>query len=356
VYHELFLRGKGFLAPKIKRIRVKGQGARKPNAPEREPDFHSLPPLPSHQEDMLAWHPPQGEPQGGPPGGSHPPQRSATASSQRSGAKPSSSVLFGSGPVLLPNLPQTEPTVSAMDARASDDATTLPRAGNNMSALAPVSSSSFGAGVQERWQQQQQQPSHPAQVRSDQYNDTAGWLFPLLQQHQHRLQQQHYDIGNSFVAQDRQQESNETLISLLALQIAGHRGGLIDRAKALAEIGISVPSSSASTAANPLPFPQSILSSLSSGQVDHRMMNGTPQAHGLQSILDFARSNPALGSCVFQEHHQLSLLHTPFNGASSSTSTTSVTALSSLAPSSTIWSSVNNNNNNDTSQRNDVNP
>jgi hypothetical protein len=45
-YHELFLRGKMYLAHRIVRIKIKGQGARKPAKPEDEPDFYGKPYLP----------------------------------------------------------------------------------------------------------------------------------------------------------------------------------------------------------------------------------------------------------------------------------------------------------------------
>jgi len=45
-YHELFLRGKGFLAYRIQRIKIKGTGARKPSSPETEPNFYMTPYLP----------------------------------------------------------------------------------------------------------------------------------------------------------------------------------------------------------------------------------------------------------------------------------------------------------------------
>ncbi|CAB9516690.1 Heat stress transcription factor [Seminavis robusta] len=41
-YHELFLRGRGLLALKMQRTKVKGTGARKAAAPETEPDFWSM--------------------------------------------------------------------------------------------------------------------------------------------------------------------------------------------------------------------------------------------------------------------------------------------------------------------------
>lgn len=39
-YHELFLRGKRFLAHRIQRIKIKGTGARKPSSPDTEPNFY----------------------------------------------------------------------------------------------------------------------------------------------------------------------------------------------------------------------------------------------------------------------------------------------------------------------------
>jgi len=42
----MFLRGKSFLCRKIKRMKVKGEGGRKPSSPGSEPDFYSMPPLP----------------------------------------------------------------------------------------------------------------------------------------------------------------------------------------------------------------------------------------------------------------------------------------------------------------------
>jgi len=44
-YHELFLRGKHFLAEGIQRTKIKGMGPRKPAAGEIQPDFYALPPL-----------------------------------------------------------------------------------------------------------------------------------------------------------------------------------------------------------------------------------------------------------------------------------------------------------------------
>lgn len=47
-YHELFLRGKPELACYIQRHKKKGDGPRKPDSPESEPDFYSMPFLPPH--------------------------------------------------------------------------------------------------------------------------------------------------------------------------------------------------------------------------------------------------------------------------------------------------------------------
>lgn len=46
-YHELFLRGKRFLAHRIPRSKLKGQGARKPTSPETEPNFYLFTYLPT---------------------------------------------------------------------------------------------------------------------------------------------------------------------------------------------------------------------------------------------------------------------------------------------------------------------
>jgi hypothetical protein len=45
-YHELFLRGKIFLAERMKRIRIKGNGVRAKSNPDAEPDFQSMNPIP----------------------------------------------------------------------------------------------------------------------------------------------------------------------------------------------------------------------------------------------------------------------------------------------------------------------
>jgi hypothetical protein len=50
-YHELFLRSKQFLAQRIQRIKIKGNGARKPSSPETEPRFYRAPFLPSTKSE-----------------------------------------------------------------------------------------------------------------------------------------------------------------------------------------------------------------------------------------------------------------------------------------------------------------
>jgi hypothetical protein len=50
-YHELFLRSKQFLAQRIQRIKIKGNGARKPSSPETEPRFYRAPYLPSTKSE-----------------------------------------------------------------------------------------------------------------------------------------------------------------------------------------------------------------------------------------------------------------------------------------------------------------
>jgi hypothetical protein len=45
-YHELFIRSKCFLSHRIQRIKIKGQGTRKPSSPETEPKFYNAPYLP----------------------------------------------------------------------------------------------------------------------------------------------------------------------------------------------------------------------------------------------------------------------------------------------------------------------
>mmetsp|Transcript_50352 Transcript_50352/g.151637 ORF Transcript_50352/g.151637 Transcript_50352/m.151637 type:complete len:1033 (-) Transcript_50352:696-3794(-) len=45
-YHELFLRGKPFLAKRMVRIRVNGNGIRSAGNPDSEPDFYAMPPVP----------------------------------------------------------------------------------------------------------------------------------------------------------------------------------------------------------------------------------------------------------------------------------------------------------------------
>jgi hypothetical protein len=49
-YHEFFLQGRPSLAENIRRIKIKGKGARKPNSPETEPNFYCTPLL-SASED-----------------------------------------------------------------------------------------------------------------------------------------------------------------------------------------------------------------------------------------------------------------------------------------------------------------
>jgi hypothetical protein len=51
-YHEFFLRGKAFLSTNIKRMKIKGKGARKRSAPESEPDFYVMPFLPLGSDDV----------------------------------------------------------------------------------------------------------------------------------------------------------------------------------------------------------------------------------------------------------------------------------------------------------------
>jgi len=50
-YHELFLRGKQFLAEGIQRTKIKGMGPRKPAAGEIQPDFYALPPIEGNNID-----------------------------------------------------------------------------------------------------------------------------------------------------------------------------------------------------------------------------------------------------------------------------------------------------------------
>lgn len=63
-YHELFLRSKRFLSYRIQRLKVKGNGARKPSSPETEPDFYSYPCMPPSQfrKDKNGQHPGAGNP------------------------------------------------------------------------------------------------------------------------------------------------------------------------------------------------------------------------------------------------------------------------------------------------------
>jgi hypothetical protein len=44
-YHELFLRNKEFLANRIPRVRIKGNGVRARSHPEKEPDFYKMSPV-----------------------------------------------------------------------------------------------------------------------------------------------------------------------------------------------------------------------------------------------------------------------------------------------------------------------
>jgi hypothetical protein len=53
-YHELFLRSKRFLSHRIQRVKVKGEGARKPSSPETEPNFYDAPYLPSTRTPWIA--------------------------------------------------------------------------------------------------------------------------------------------------------------------------------------------------------------------------------------------------------------------------------------------------------------
>ena len=48
-YHEMFLRGKQFLAERIARIKLKGTRSRKPSTPKNEPNFYRWPSLPAIQ-------------------------------------------------------------------------------------------------------------------------------------------------------------------------------------------------------------------------------------------------------------------------------------------------------------------
>jgi hypothetical protein len=51
-YHEFFLRSKAFLSTNIKRMKIKGKGARKRSSPESEPDFYDMPFLPLGSNDV----------------------------------------------------------------------------------------------------------------------------------------------------------------------------------------------------------------------------------------------------------------------------------------------------------------
>jgi hypothetical protein len=53
-YHELFLRSKRFLSHRIQRVKVKGEGARKPGSPDTEPNFYNAPYLPSARFPWVA--------------------------------------------------------------------------------------------------------------------------------------------------------------------------------------------------------------------------------------------------------------------------------------------------------------
>jgi HSF-type DNA-binding len=55
-YHELFLRGKAFLAHRVHRIRIKGTGCRKKSNPMTEPDFSRMPPMLSSFGDKSSGH------------------------------------------------------------------------------------------------------------------------------------------------------------------------------------------------------------------------------------------------------------------------------------------------------------
>ena len=46
-YHELFLRGKTFLAKRIVRVQTKNEGRRKIDSPETEPNFYNMTPIPN---------------------------------------------------------------------------------------------------------------------------------------------------------------------------------------------------------------------------------------------------------------------------------------------------------------------
>ena len=46
-YHELFLRGKTFLARRIVRVQTKNEGRRKIDSPETEPNFYNMTPIPN---------------------------------------------------------------------------------------------------------------------------------------------------------------------------------------------------------------------------------------------------------------------------------------------------------------------
>jgi HSF-type DNA-binding len=58
-YNELFLRGKVFLARRIKRMRIKGTGVRARSNPNAEPNFLNMPPMISRSQDSVKPLPPQ---------------------------------------------------------------------------------------------------------------------------------------------------------------------------------------------------------------------------------------------------------------------------------------------------------
>jgi len=60
-YHQLFLRQKNFLAGRIQRLKLKGNGPRKPAAPDQEPNFYRMTFMPSQGDRE------QGPNHGGPP-------------------------------------------------------------------------------------------------------------------------------------------------------------------------------------------------------------------------------------------------------------------------------------------------
>jgi len=48
-YNELFLRGKIILSHKIQRVKIKGNGPRKPSSPKTEPNFYEMPYVPDKE-------------------------------------------------------------------------------------------------------------------------------------------------------------------------------------------------------------------------------------------------------------------------------------------------------------------